>query len=124
MSCSCAVRARALVPLFCILNLGTLDAAEPLASPTPTPKKGDLIEISAAPDKGFQFPYLLFIPTSAAAKPYAYLLVEPNNTGKTSDDIEVHRNAAMSLARDSSVGNFVAMKLRVPLLAPILPRPS
>ena len=118
------MRARALVPLFCILNLGTLDAAEPLASPTPTPKKGDLIEIPAAPDKGFHFPYLLFIPTSAAAKPYAYLLVEPNNTGKTSDDIEVHRNAAVSLARDSSVGNFVAKKLGVPLLVPIFPRPS
>jgi hypothetical protein len=118
------VKARAFVPLVCLLGLGTLDAAEPLAGPSPTPKKGELIEIPAAPDKGFHFPYLLFIPTSAAAKPYAYLLVEPNNTGKVSDDIEVHRNAAIELARDSSVGNFVARKLGVPLLVPIFPRPS
>jgi hypothetical protein len=118
------VKARRFVPLFCLLGLGTIGAAEPLETPTPTPKKGELIEIPAAPDKGFHFPYLLFIPASAAAKPYAYLLVEPNNTGKTSDDAEVHRNAAIALARDSSVGNFVAKKLGVPLLVPVFPRPS
>jgi hypothetical protein len=99
-------------------------AAEPLASPTSTPKRGELIEVPPEPAKGFHFAYLLFIPTSAAAKPYDYLLVEPNNTGKTSDDIEVHHNAAVALARDSSVGNYVAKKLGLPLLVPIFPRPS
>ena len=112
---------------FAIVSLLALTAAaasEPLASPTPTPKRGELIEVPAAPEKGFHFPYLIFIPESAAAKRYDYLLVEPNNTGKTSDDIEVHHKAAVALARDSSVGNFVAKKLGIPLLVPVFPRPA
>jgi len=116
------VKAGVFVLLVWLLGLGTLGAAEPLASPMPN--KGELIEVPATPDKGFHFPYLLFIPTSAAAKPYDYLLVEPNNTGKPSDDPEVHHNAAVALARDSSVGNYVAKKLGLPLLVPIFPRPS
>ena len=111
--------------IFCfagLLTLASAKAADP--SPTPTPTKGQLIQIPAAPDKGFHFPYLLFVPDSAEEKKYDYLLVEPNNTGKPSDDPEIHRSAATALARDSSVGNFVAKRLRIPLLVPIFPRPS
>jgi len=97
-------------------------AADP--GPTPTPGKAELIEIPASPDKGFHFPYLLFLPDSPEGNKYDYLLVEPNNTGRVSDDFEVHRAAAIALARDSSVGNFVAKALRIPLLVPIFPRPS
>jgi hypothetical protein len=118
------VRASAFVPLVWLLGHGTIGAVEPPTSPSSTPKRGELSEVPAAPANGFHFPYLLFIPESAAAKRYDYLLVEPNNTGKASDDAEVHRNAAISLARDNSVGNFVARKLGVPLLVPIFPRPS
>ena len=118
------MRAHALAAIVPLLALATAAPGDPLASPTATPKRGELIEVQPEPAKGFHFPYLLFIPTSAAAKPYDYLLVEPNNTGKTSDDPEVHHNAAVALARDSSVGNFVAKKLGVPLLVPIVPRPS
>jgi hypothetical protein len=122
------VRARAFATVVSLVAFATTDAAEPPAapspSPTPTPKRGELIEVPAEPAKGFHFPYLLFIPESAAAKRYEYLLVEPNNTGNVSDDFEVHRNAAVHLARDSSVGNFVARKLGVPLLVPIFPRPA
>ena len=93
-------------------------------TPSPTPRKGQLVEIPATPEKGFNFPYLLFVPEPKEEKKYDYLLVEPNNTGRTSDDFEVHRAAAMSLARDSSVGNWVAKALRIPLLVPIFPRPA
>jgi dienelactone hydrolase len=112
----------ALAVFSALLGLSWADAAEPAASPTP--KRGELIEIPAEPAKGFHFPYLLFIPESPAEKRYDYLLVEPNNTGRTSDDFEVHRAAAIALARDSSVGNFVAKKLGVPLLVPVFPRAS
>jgi hypothetical protein len=108
--------------LLCLLALASAYAAEP-ASPSPA-ERGSLTEIPAAPDKGFHYPYLLFIPKTAEGKPSSYLLVEPNNTGRVSDDFEVHRAAAVSLARDSSVGNFVAIKLGVPLLVPVFPRPS
>jgi hypothetical protein len=105
-----------------LLSLVSAEAAEP--APTPTPGKGELVEIPAAPEKGFNFSYLLFLPEPGEGKKYDYLLVETNNTGRTSDDLEVHRAAAIALARDSSVGNFVAKALRIPLLVPVFPRPS
>jgi len=106
-----------------LLALTAAHSAEP-TSPSPTNNGTSLIEIPAAPEKGFHFPYLIFIPTSAEGKASSYLLVEPNNTGRASDDFEVHRAAAIALARDSSVGNFVAKKLGIPLLVPVFPRPS
>jgi hypothetical protein len=112
----------AVLSLAGLLSSEAASAADP--SPTPTPAKGELIEIPAAPEKGFNFPYLLFLPAPAEGKKYDYLLVEPNNTGRISDDFEVHRGAATALARDSSVGNFVAKMLRIPLLVPVFPRPS
>ena len=105
-----------------LASLAGAHAADP--TPTPSPGKGQLIEIPAAPEKGFHFPYLLFLPDPAEGKKYDYLLVEPNNTGRGSDDFEIHRSAATALARDSSVGNWVAKALRIPLLVPVFPRSS
>lgn len=87
--------------------------------------EGDaLTEVTADPSRGFNFGYLVFVPKSAQSNNYSYLLVEPNNTGRPDDDLDVHRTAAIALARDSSVGNFVAKALGIPLLVPIFPRPS
>jgi hypothetical protein len=117
------MKLRALAALAFLLGLASAHAADP---PKELPASGGdaLVEIPAAPENGFNFPYLLFVPNSAAAKRYSYLLVETNNTGRVSDDLEVHRAAAIALARDSSVGNFVAKALGIPLLVPIFPRPS
>src|SRR5947207_5546306 len=106
-----------------LLALTAAYAVEP-ASPSPANNGKSLIEVPAAPEKGFHFPYLIFIPKSAEGKASSYLLVEPNNTGRASDDLEIHRAAAISLARDNSVGNYVAKKLGIPLLVPVFPRPS
>jgi hypothetical protein len=111
------------VALLSLLAFAAASAAEP-TSPSPASNGKALIEIPAAPDKGFHFPYVLFIPKTGEGKPSSYLLVEPNNTGRVSDDFEVHRTAAISLARDSSVGNFVAAKLGLPLVVPVFPRPG
>lgn len=108
--------------LFLVAASSIGNAAD-VPSPIPSPEVGSLIEVPAAPEEGFNFEYVLFIPKSAAAKPYPYLLVEPNNTGRPDDDIGVHRSAAVALARDSSVGNFVAKALGIPLLVPVFPRP-
>ena len=111
-------------PVLCLSVIAAFNcAAADSPTPAPTPA-GSLTEVPAAAEKGFHHPYLLFVPNSAAAKPYPYLLVEPNNTGRPSDDMEVHRDAAVALARDSSVGNFVAKTLGIPLLVPVFPRPS
>lgn len=106
-----------------LLTLTAAQATEP-TSLSPPNNGNTLIEVAAAPEKGFHFPYVIFIPKSAEGKASSYLLVEPNNTGKTSDDLEVHRAAAVALARDSSVGNAVSKKLGIPLLVPVFPRPS
>ncbi len=107
-----------------LLTVMAASAAEPAASPSPANSGTSLIEIQAAPEKGFQHSYVLFIPKAVAGKSSSYLLVEPNNTGRTSDELEDHHSAAVALARVSSVGNFVAVKLGVPLLVPVFPRPS
>ena len=83
-----------------------------------------LIEVPAAPERGFHHGYVLFLPKPVDGGPRQHLLVEPNNTGRPDDDIAAHHAAAIALARDSSVGNFVAKRLGIPLLVPVFPRPS
>src|SRR5690606_15918937 len=74
--------------------------------------------------KGFYNDYLLFIPKGTQTNKKIFLLVEPNNTGKTSDSIEIHKEAAIQLATQSSVGNNVATELNIPLLVPVFSRPA
>ena len=78
----------------------------------------ELINVPAAPAKGFNWPYYLSIPKNLST--HSILLVEPNNTGNVSDDWNVHDAAALSLVRWRS--DF-AVKLDVPLLVPTFPRP-
>lgn len=78
--------------------------------------------VAAAPEKGFNYPYLLRVPEGAGPQPQV-LIVEPNNTGAISDDFAVHVSAAERLARNS-VGQFVARRLSIPLLVPVFPRPQ
>ena len=113
--------ARSLALCLIVAAVARAAADTPTLAPTPA---GSLTEVPAVAEKGFHFPYLLFVPNPAVAKRYPYLLVEPNNTGRSSDDVEVHRSGAVALARDSSVGNFVAKALGIPLLVPVFPRPS
>lgn len=91
---------------------------------TETSKKDSLIIVNKNPKKGFYHDYLLFIPKKTPLNKKIFLLVEPNNTGKTSDSIEVHKQYAIDLASVSSVGNNVATELHIPLLVPIFPRPA
>ena len=74
--------------LLCLLVLTTARATEP-GSPSPATKSNSLIEVPAAPEKGFHFPYIIFIPKSAEGEASSHLLVESNNTGRASDDFEI-----------------------------------
>lgn len=87
-------------------------------------KKDTLIVVAKKPEKGFQHDYLLFIPKGTRLNKKTFLLVEPNNTGKLSDSIEVHKQYAIDLASVSSVGNNISTELRIPLLVPVFPRPA
>lgn len=87
-------------------------------------EKDSLIVIEKNPEKGFFSDYILFIPKGIKLNSKTFLLVEPNNTGKLSDSIEVHKKYALDLASVSSVGNNISTELRVPFLVPIFPRPA
>jgi pimeloyl-ACP methyl ester carboxylesterase len=77
-----------------------------------------LEKVEANPGAGFFFPYYLFVPDRITSPPV--LLVEPNNTGTSSDDQSVHDTSARSLIRGRS---SFASDLGVPLLVPTFTRP-
>ena len=91
-------------------------------STTETFKNDSLLIIKKNPEKGFYNDYILFIPKKTPLNKKIFLLVEPNNTGKLSDSIEVHKRYAIDLASVSSVGNNVSTELKIPLLVPVFPR--
>jgi hypothetical protein len=90
---------------------------------TETLKADSLILIEKNPAKGFFNDYLLFIPKGTKLNKKIFLLVEPNNTGKLSDSIDIHKEHAIFLATKSSVGNNISTELKIPILVPIFPRP-
>ena len=77
--------------------------------------------IEAQPRSGFHSDYYLYLPASLRrdADGVATLLVQPNNSGRTSDDLAVHR-------RDAWMTGFerkrIADALGVALLVPAFPR--
>jgi hypothetical protein len=74
-------------------------------------------KIAAQPEKGFNWPYLLYVPETARSS--ALLLVEPNNSGVPSDDFAFHEGMAESFLNIRSPFSYV---LKAPLLVPIFPR--
>jgi hypothetical protein len=86
--------------------------------------KDSLIIVKRDPKKGFYHEYILFLPKGTPFKQEIFLLVEPNNTGKITDSIKVHKNYAIDLASVSSVGNNISTELKIPLLVPVFPRPA
>jgi hypothetical protein len=78
-----------------------------------------LERIAANPQMGFSWPYYLYKPLSVKNPPV--LMVEPNNTGSTSDDPAVHDAAARDLITAKTVW---ADDLGVPYLVPTFPRPA
>jgi hypothetical protein len=111
-------------PTFILIFIISCFASFAQKSATETVKNDTLIIVEKNPDKGFYSDYILFIPKGTALHKKTFLLVEPNNTGKTSDSMEVHKQYAISLASVSSVGNNISTELKIPLLVPIFPRPA
>src|SRR5947208_2301963 len=89
----------------------------PLQPGTPT-----LVEVPAVESSGFQFPYYLYVPKNLVGARPVRLLVQPNNTGQTTDDFEIHRNSAKRTASRGDTRRL-ADRLQVPLLVPVFPRP-
>jgi hypothetical protein len=84
---------------------------------------GNLIQVAENPEKGFQYPYYLFVPEEVSNEDEIILIVEPNNSGFASDEFSKHLEKAKRIAsREFYAGNFVARKLNFPLLVPVFPR--
>lgn len=80
------------------------------------PASVGLLEIPANPEKGFKWPYLLYIPRVITSN---RILVVPNNTGHVDNDFSTHRSSAMNTM--SSRIDW-ANKLHIPIIVPIFPR--
>ncbi len=87
-------------------------------------KSDSRIVIEKKSTKGFSQDYMLFIPKGTLFLKKTFLIVEPNNTGKVSDSIEVFRKYAVDLASVSSVKNNIPTELRIPLLVSVFPSPE
>jgi predicted peptidase len=88
-----------------------------------TQQGGELILIEKLPEKGFNYPYYLFIPDNIADDKELTLIIEPNNSGFLSDDLDKHLEKAQRIATlDFYAGNYVARNLQLPLLVPVFPR--
>lgn len=84
----------------------------------------DVQLIAADPKRGFQWPYLLFVPANLANASHptkARLMVVPNNTGHTSDDPLVHLTSAL---HEEHSWRTMATGLDAVLLIPVFPRPA
>lgn len=89
------------------------------------PTEAQITRVEADPDKGFYWPYYLYVPESAESRAWEeepiYLLVFPNNTGEPSADFAVHDRAAREKIKQ--FWDFPA-HLGTPMLVPVFPRPS
>ncbi len=96
-----------------------------------TPSGNRIIEITAKPSKGFNYPYLLLIPSGTMENTSKkFMVVEPNNSEIASDALTYHEDLAKMVAHaygciTSGAGGFeTATALKTPLLVPVLPRPQ
>ncbi|MCC5854802.1 MAG: hypothetical protein JJU10_03865 [Idiomarina sp.] len=60
-----------------------------------------VVEVDAAPEKGFHFPFLLKIPAQTKTR---YLIVETNNTGRVTDNFEEHYTSAKTAITGNAIG--------------------
>jgi len=103
-------------PFAPLVALGSLAVAASAA-------EGGIVQVEAAADRGFHWPYLLHVPPppEAGGAPEAgSLLVLPNNTGSGDDDFAVHerqaKRAIEQIAPWTSAMGVIA-------LMPVFPRP-
>ena len=77
--------------------------------------------VAANPGKGFNYGYYYYIPESINNAEKKYVLVEPNNTGFKTNDMNEHDNEARNLIFSR---RYFSDQLSVALLVPVLPNPE
>ena len=98
--------------LLCLVSVFGAVLVQALAATVP-------VKYPASPGQGFSYPYYLFVPPGVDTA--SVLVVEPNNTGHTDDNLAVHDTSASNLitSRIPFAGD-----LRSPFLVPVFPRPD
>jgi len=83
--------------------------------------KGLVIEVKKNKKLGFLTNYYIYIPKGINKSQLNYILVEPNNTGKVSDDHLVHEKNVLKKI-ELGFSRQIADELKVPLLIPVFDR--
>jgi len=78
--------------------------------------------VEADSEFGFNYPYYLFTPP-VEREDEVPILVQPNNTGTSTDEFEDHRDAAKRTI-GGGIGRRLSEKVGVPFLVPVFPRPQ
>ena len=85
----------------------------------------DIRKAEAQPARGFAYAYYLYVPKAvreaAGGKKEHTILVIPNNSGKLSDDLNMHEEDVKRKIRNNVQ---VADRINVALLMPVFPRPQ
>lgn len=84
---------------------------------------GEIVKVDADPNNGFNFAYYMFLPYGMKDSDIKYILVEPNNGGRVSDDQKVHDRDALNLIKNGAC-HKIAQKLKTALLVPVFDRPE
>lgn len=86
-------------------------------------KHGQFEFVRAKSNRGFEYPYFLFIPEKLNNAGKQFVLIEPNNSGFVDDKLRPHiKKAKRTATNDFYIGSYVAQKLGIPLLIPVFPR--
>lgn len=104
----------------------SIDREEATVTVDDVPERIDGMEptlIEADPGAGFNYPYYLYAPVFDADDDPRPILVEPTNTGSTSDDFDTHLDAGEETIERGD-GRAIADRLPAPLVVPVFPRPS
>lgn len=86
--------------------------------------KSQIYKVSAASQKGFSFPYYLYIPSTIVTNlgKDIPLIVVPNNTGTTTDDLAIHERRVVRDLDGST--KDLSEESGLPVLMPVFPRPE
>src|SRR5438876_7971689 len=90
------------VGIVSILSVASQSANQRMESQVAATPSPQVLRIDAQPEKGFLYPYYLYVPTELrkgkGGNAKQTILVLPNNTGRADDDFAVHDDSAKQLA--------------------------
>ena len=111
------------LPLVIVIALGCISCASAFAADSQP--VSTILTVKPSPEKGFEWPYYLYIPPASEVKvaneEVVHLIVSTNNTGQTSDRFLHHECSALRLLSRLARNGY---KFGCPCLVPVFPRPK